>query len=183
MIENAITDSTVVNNNPRSYDKGNIPTRSTYTPTNADEFRKVFERMITDRKNLELSAAASGYKAGTLYVKANDALKFLADNDKDPKFATLRSQVSVKRKGNDGILIYFKISINNQLASSAVMVDGSKNWKEELICWLSTAKSGEVFERGHVSIDAVDRTQITNLLATLEGVELDMTSTAIKVMR
>lgn len=173
--------------------------RPNYSPDNANKWREVFDKMIITRQNQVITTAASGFKPGTLYSKANDALKWLMDNDcfgpteedwlaSRKKYAKLRGEVSV-RKGVDRILIYFKPTLANMAAASeirAVTETSIRKWKDEFETWLATAQPGEIFYRDNIAITLEQKIWITKLMAELGDsceVEISATMDRIRVMR
>jgi hypothetical protein len=165
-------------------DKSHIPSRSSYTPSNAEDVRPVFDKMIATRQNQKVYTKDTDRTPSTLYLKFNDGLKFLCENDlgKD-KYAMPKSQIHI-RKEPDGILCYFRATAENIIkAASATSVVMSKEWKVELQQWLTDAKPEDVFFREHVVISAEDKQWAVSYLSQIEGVEMDIGTDYVKVMR
>lgn len=166
------------------YNKVGLGNRCTYTPTNAEAFRGLFDEMITTGLNKEIHSGVVRLKPSSLYVKAQDALKWLAEchpTEKD-KYALLKSRVSM-RKLPEGLLIYYKMSISNIIQKGSNSVSLGKEWKDEITAWLEKAQSGELFERTDILVDDPDKMWLVRLLAGIEGVEIEFTTSGFRVMR
>ncbi len=168
-----------------------IHTRPYYSAKNAVEFKGVFDELVSSRENRQILCSDVGIKSSTLYQKAQDALKFLADNG-DPKYAALRSEISMRRK-SDRVLLFFKSSIKH-IISKGGMIEGSmedgkvlRTWKDDVVEWLEGAKSGDIYDsrercKGLV-LNTEERTTLTLLLAGVEGCELDLQSDYWRIAR
>jgi len=168
----------------KEYNKVNLPTRGSYTPTNAEQFREVFDEMIVNNKPKEIHSDMVNLKPSTLYIKANDALKWLAECDlkRGGDYASLRSRVAITRT-EYGILIYFKASIN-QISRAAMTAETNKGWKEELTIWLQSAQPMEIFAREGILISPEDKEWLTSIATQLgEDVELELQTNGFRLMR
>ena len=157
------------------------PNRSTYSPNAAKQVQPILDRLIETGQDVYVNAKQTGYTANTLYVKFNDGFKFILDNFDEDKYSILRTKVAI-RKTDDGIIIYFKETINNSLKSKAIDYEfnDSITWKNELETWYKTAKDTELFER-NVSVSEADREFVYNLVN--EDSEVDITDTSVRVMK
>ena len=157
------------------------PNRSTYSPNAAKQVQPILDRLIETGQDVYVNAQQTGYTANTLYVKFNDGFKFILDNFDEDKYSILRTKVAI-RKTDDGIIIYFKETINNSLKSKAIDYEfnDSMTWKNDLETWYKTAKDTELFERS-VSVSEADREFVYNLVN--EDSEVDITDTSVRVMK
>lgn len=162
--------------------------RPYYSPDNALLFKDVFDLMIKERQDREIISSLAGFKPNTLYTKAQDALKWLAEcHSEKEKYAKLRGQVSMTRR-NDGIKIYFKPTISKILQDSSMIAQEQRLWKEEVEEWLKTAQplqlwdSIDKFPEG-VVVSEDDKKWLTDLLAGIEGCEADIQTRRVRIMR
>lgn len=164
--------------------------RPTYSVENANKYRPLFDAMLTDRQNKKISSAACGLKPNTIYLQAQDALKWLAENHptKSAEYSRFRQQVSMGRRP-DGVSVFFKPNIANLLAAATSSSStGEEPWREQLQKWLETAQSGNIwnsldtFPNG-LRVSDADKAWLYGLLAPLEGVEIEVTENYIRVMR
>jgi len=157
------------------------PNRSSYSPNSAKQVQPILDRLMETGQDVYVNAQQTGYTANTLYVKFNDGFKFILDNFDEDKYSILRTKVAI-RKTDDGIIIYFKETINNSLKSKAIDYEfnDSMTWKNDLETWYKTAKDTELFER-NVSVSEADREFVYNLVN--EDSEVDITDTSVRVMK
>jgi hypothetical protein len=157
------------------------PKRSTYSPNAAKQVQPILDRLIETGQDVYVNAQQTGYTTNTLYVKFNDGFKFILDNFDEEKYALLRNKVAI-RKTDDGIIIYFKGTIQNALKSKVMDYEFNNSiaWKNELETWYKTAKDTELFER-NVSVSEADREFVYNLVN--EDSEVDITDTSVRVMK
>ena len=167
--------------------------RPSYTPESASEWKPIFDSMIADNLNKEVSSAITGYSANTLAVKCNDALAWLSDYDADKiKYMKLRKDISVTKR-EEGIILYFKRSSAERLLQAASTIGETggviaRSWRDSLQEWLATAQSDQVWdsikEWPHgIVITAADREWLLKVFAPLEGAEMDLGDTSLRVMR
>lgn len=165
--------------------------RPTYTPSNAERYRKLFDQMIADRTSKKIQAAVCGLKPSTIYLQAQDGLKWLAENDKDrTKYLTLRQEICMSKQ-DDGVLVYFKPNLANLIVSASIHDPSNvalHPWKEHFSKWLETAQSGDIWNSvehfpAGLTVTADDRVWLFKLLAGLEGVEADVQDHIVRVMR
>lgn len=161
-----------------------------YSPDNAQVFRPTFDRMIAERKDLEILSSATGWKSSTLYARAQDALKWLVDFDANKeKYLLLRSQISIsKQYSPEGIALYFKPSMTKIITEACGTKEEHASWKDSLTRWLSTAQSGDMWDSVQfypegITITPEDIKWLTETLAALEGCEMDVGNRKVKVMR
>lgn len=158
-----------------------IPNRPSYTPDNAMAWKPLFDKMIDTMANQEICARTTGLKPNTMYIKANDALRWLMEcGTEREKYALFRSRVSIRRLSN-GILIYFKKTVANII--EAATTPSGKTWKDDIQEWISTAQSGDIFERRNISVSDDQREWLVNLLSGLDGTEMDVGADHVRVMR
>ena len=168
----------------KNYDTHNMPSRPSYSPTNAQQFKAIFDQMLVDGTSREVHSSHVGLKASTLYIKANDALKWLVecDPEKGTQYAALRTMIRISRT-DYGIFIYFKPSIN-QINRSALTSTTNKDWKQELLTWITTAQDMEVFTKQNILITPEDREWITRIAHDLgPQTELEITANGFRMMR
>lgn len=179
------TPTKIQSTSPKDYSKYSFPTRASYTPSNAAQFKAVFDKMMETQENQEILSSVSKLKPNTLYIKANDALKWLAEchPTEADRYSLLKSRVSI-RKLDDRILIYFKTSMAHTISAAAVVVKPGVQWKDELVEWLEKAQDGDIWERQEISIHTDDKKWLTNLLAGLGGgVEAEIKENSVRIMR
>jgi len=166
----------------RAYNKDNPSNRSSYSPTNAEQFRCVFDEMIANGKSREIHSSVVGLRISTLYIKANDALKWLAECDlkKGVEYALLRSKITIS-KTDYGIFLYFKPSISHINSAPA---DSSKGWKQDLLAWIQTAQDMDVFKKENIMLSEEDREWLTRIAHDLgPQTELALESNGFRMMR
>jgi len=172
--------------------------RPSFTPENAAAWKPIFDGMIADRQTKKVSCQLSGYSASTLYIKANDALRWLSEFDPQPgRYLQFRQQIGISKEWNAegeaiGIILYFKNTMSAILASSVTnVVDASRpeaNWKDALQEWLQVAQSEEIWDSrklyaNGIPISDADKEWLVQLFAGIEGVEADIQQTYVRVMR
>lgn len=170
---------------PQDYSKYAFPTRASYTPSNAAQFKAVFDKMMETQENQEILSSVSKLKPNTLYIKANDALKWLAEchPSEADRYSLLKSRVSI-RKLDDRILIYFKTSMAHTISKATVAVKPGVSWKDELVEWLEKAQDGDMWEKDKISVLSEEKKWLMNLLAGLgDGVEADIKENSVRIMR
>ena len=181
----SIPSSEVVGLGHKPADITAMPNRPTYTPSNAMAYKDVFDRMVDTQENQFISRSITGYSVNTLYIQANDALKWLMDNyaEKD-KYAALRGAIKVSRR-TDGILLYFKATMVNKMRQAiASSVTMSAAWKEELVKWLETAQPGDIFEQTNIVVTTEQKEWLIQLLSGVDGQpEVEVKDTSVRVMR
>lgn len=163
------------------------PIRSTYSPTNAEQFRGFFDAMIIAMKDEFLSSEATGYTTNTLYLKLNDALKWLADNHPDhDKYMLFRGRIEFT-KVEAGVYIRFKASIATlqQRIVSASAETTTVTWKDEFMTWLQTAKKYDIFERRNIVVTQTQKEYVESVMFQLNDPDsqVEVTSDSVKVMR
>lgn len=165
--------------------------RPSYSPDNANFFRPLFDSMIADCQSKTITSVDTGFKVSTLYLKAQDALKWLADNWPDEtqrmKYVDLRQKIVIRRVMELGVAFRFKPS-GLSLVKAARTISTLVEWRERFEKWLSTAQSLEVWDSKEVYGDNIvvtpaDREWLYKILAPLEGVEVDATDRRVRVMR
>lgn len=162
------------------------PYRATYTPKNAELFRGIYDKMHDTQQAQEILCSVTGLRPNTIYLKAQDALKWLAENhptNRD-RYMILRSRISI-RKMEDRILLYFKSNIGNAISAATAGVSMTREWKVELQRWLTNAQDGEIFTKEGIHLEPDDVAWLTKLVAGLgAGAELEMVgTTGFRVMR
>ncbi len=166
--------------------------RFSYSPKNALLWKSVFDKVIAERPAPHsISEEASGLRASTLNLNSNDALKWLAEcspNEEDRiKYTMLRQQISISKRPGEGIIIYFKRNMSVHLATATQNINKVMTWKDALQEWLQTAQSEEVWDsrtlEPTITVSQEDKLWIIKLLVGLDGVEMDLQDTYIKVMR
>lgn len=167
----------------KEYDKANISNRPSYSPVNAEQFRGVFDDMMRTGTNRVIDSNLVGLKPATLYLKAQDALKWLSENDKDgEKYAVLRTRISIRRR-TDGILIYFKPSVANIISKATSVAGNQTTWKDDFIKWFQTAQPTDIFEHKEICVTPEEKQWLLSLLSTVDGIEADIGPTHVKIMR
>lgn len=168
-----------------------INTRCYYTPTTANEYKPIFDELLTNRENRQILCSDAGLKSTTLYQKCQDALKWLAENG-DSKYALLRKEISMRRK-SDRILLFFKASVRH-IVSKGGMVGGTmeleeqvRGWKDDVTDWLGSAVSGSIYDSrtkyGGLVLNQEEREWLVKMLGGLEGCELDLTADYFRIAR
>lgn len=158
--------------------------RSTYSPAAAQEFKPLFDTMIASLKDVLLTETQTGYRANTLYIKVNDALKWLLENDPDKdKYALFRTRIAVK-KLPEGVRIEYKRTISHILQRAAE-TGHSLTWKDDFLKWVETAQPYEIFDRKNVLVTPEQKKFVENYMFQLqsESSEVEITSDSVKVMR
>jgi len=155
--------------------------RSSYSPSAAKQIQPILDRLLETGKDVYMTTESTGYSPNTLYVKFNDGFKFIVDNFDENKYTLLRSRVSV-RKLDGGILVYFKDTSKNRLASREIEYEynDSLKWKNDLETWYKTAPEEELFER-KVAVSPDDKEWVHNLIGPES--EVDITETSVRVMK
>lgn len=165
--------------------------RPSYSPDNAEDFRPIFDKMQRTREAQEIFSQKVGLKASTLYLKANDAFKWLAENDRNKEqYAILRQSICISRRAHS-ILLYFKPNFSNLVVKAVEAVNGleGRTWKDDLQDWIALAQSGQLWDTQLVypnvdlkfSVD--DQAWLAKTLSSLDGVEIDFTEKRIRIMR
>lgn len=171
--------------------KLDIHTRPYFSAKTASEFKGVFDIMLTTRENQQILCSDAGIKSSTLYQKTQDALKFLAENG-DPKYRTLRGEVSIRRK-TDRIIIFFKSSITHIIARGGIVGGEAeaetklRSWKDDIAEWIVKAKSGDVYDSREtfngLVITEEEYVWLVRFLGGIEGTELDRQLTYFRIAR
>lgn len=176
-----------INNPRRRRDVSAIPIRSTYSPTNAEMFRKLFDDVIVSMQPQFIDAIVAGYTPNTLYIKMNDALKWLCDNhpEKD-KYSLFRTRIAFT-KTETGVHVRYKTTIANiqQRILQATGDSTQLGWKDDFMKWFETAKKYDIFERKGVFVTEEQKKFVEMLMFQLNDPEsqVEITSDTVKVMR
>jgi hypothetical protein len=152
--------------------------RATYSPQNANDWKGLFDEMERNKHDMFVSSEDTLLKPNTLYIKLNDALKWLSENDSEKdKYAILRTRVVIGRKSN-GVAITFKRVIANIVARSM------QNWADDFDKWFETAQEGDTFERQNILVSDTQRQHVIGLMSGV-GVtaEVEITTSSVRVMR
>lgn len=173
--------------NPQPLDKPTIggPLRASYTPDNAKEWKPVFDAMLNTLTSFTITEELSGYKPTTLYIKANDALKWLIDSSPSEedrmKYANLRCRIVI-RKVKTGVELNFKNTMSNALGA-AIPTNSQKNWKDEFMAWWEGAQPGEIWSKREIVVGEEQKEWLMGVVSGVDGTELEVTATSIRVMR
>ncbi len=168
-----------------AYNLDTIPNRSTYSPSNTERFRPIFDIMLASEENQEILTSETGLKPSTLYIAANDARKWLAEchPTEREKWTAFYNRTRI-RKTDRGILVFWRESLR-VMQGHTITKDSLENvgWKNELAVWLTTAQSGDIFERRGVYVTDENRGWVINLMAEVGDSEVDCGTDYVRVMR
>lgn len=118
--------------------KSKAKLRYSYSAANAAIFKDIFWRLYEGKKRLILCAKTMGLSPSTLYVKVNDALKYLCEVEDPQKWLPVRATLAMKKLeelkfgDNCGVLIYPRIHpelimLNLERVKRYVESSGQKN--------------------------------------------------------
>jgi len=162
--------------------------RPSYSPDNAFKFKPIFDKMLESGEAQQITTADTGLRVSTLYLKTQDALKWLADMhpSERTKYLQLRNIIRIRRDDRGGrILLHFKLGLSPVKATSSA---ATSPWKDELEKWLGTAQAGEIWDstklfKEPITVTAADKSWIENMLSRLDDTEADIQPTSVRVMR
>lgn len=163
--------------------------RPSYTYENAEKWKPTFDELIATKMMREVLTADTGLRTSTLYLNAQDSLKWLCDNsakeEDKQRYSQLRNQIKITKLEEGGIRFVFKATIGFIASQPAGVVINNltPSWISEFESWLLTAQSGDLFEKNKIRVSKDEHTWLMKMLAPLEGVELEVTETSVKIMR
>ncbi len=168
--------------------------RSSYSINNALKFKPHFDTAIMKHSDIILS-----YNKTTprhFHTCISDALKWLCDNfhreqydylhkspeDKDPtKYKLFRGSVKL-RETDQGILIQWNDSETPVIARVLEREKVTLDWKEELIKFIEDPNRKN-FKLSGLLLSQLDIEFANNLLASIEGLNFDVTNESIVILR
>lgn len=165
--------------------------RSSYNAANAETIKPILDKLLNDPKDVFVPCDGTGYAANTLYVKLNDGLKWLMDNDdKDSNtYRLLRTQICI-RKLTEGCLIYFKEGLRKlrqqdlKVKELEIATNDSIKWRHDILTWLQSARDGEIFSRENIAISEDDKRWVYDTLSdSAPDAEVKFSDVGIKILR
>jgi hypothetical protein len=165
--------------------------RSSYSAQTAEMVKPILDKLLENPKDIFVPCGGTGYSVNTLYVKINDGLKWLMNNDSvdGNTYRLLRTQICI-RKLEEGCLVYFKEGLKalRQQDLTAKELDIATNdsikWRHDVLTWLQSAQPDEVFARENIAISDDDKRWVYDTLADMapeaEAVFSDIKITIIR---
>lgn len=158
-----------------------------YSKHYAEWIKKDIDGLMLDRApRIYRYSAWPRVSARSLYLRINQALRFLLDNlDPDSTYANFMSQVRIKQILQVGVSMALDEVVEGNVPHAEVFIAESDapKWKQQMEIYLDAESDGTPFHKDNLALTPAMIQQVELELSGLENIIWSVTSKEIKIMK